>query len=956
MKVKKRDGTLQVVDFNKISNRIKYLVEGYTPDGLQIGDKLDIDHIEIAQKICGLIIDGISTCQLDEFAAELCAPMASDNDSYDMLATRIIVSNHHKNTAQYENFSDMMTALYNNKDIHGLPNPLISTSFYENVMKYKPLLNEAVNKNHNKDYEILDYFGFKTLEKSYFLKVKNLDFPIQERYQHLLMRVALTIFHDDPLSAIEFYETLSDSLGTHATPTMFNSGTSKQQLSSCFLAGIDDSIYGMYECIRRLADISKWSGGMGIWLHKIRGMGSIIRGTNGESSGLLPLIKVLNEFARHVNQGGKRKGALSLYIEMYHTDIEVFLDMKKNQPPEEARARDLFYALWVCDLFMRRVKRALALKRVTGKSNIKWSLMCPDMCPGLADLYGDEFEELYSKYESEGRYTKQVDILKIWDAILDSQIETGGPYMLYKDHINRKSNQKNIGIIRSSNLCAEIVQYSDHEEYAVCNLASLNLKKMVKYKNSIPYVDFELLKKTAGQFIKSLNRVIDITYYPTPQAKRSNFKHRATGLGAQGLADVFILMGLPFESEQAALLNRHIYETIQYGAVEASIQLAEERFNQLSCVPMEKLQALKAHSSYVEYYERLIAKYELENQKRPSEAEIGMRKMMDVEYDKHLSGAKEIINEYQLNPQIAEYQYMNLDHPQYMGAYSTYVGSPVSEGKFQHDLWNVKPSGLWSWDILYEKNKQFGIRNSVLTAQMPTASTAHILGNNESIEPLFSNIMARQVLSGTFIQTNRYLQKALTKLGLWNKDMKNKIIMANGSIQNILEIPAHLRELFKTSWEMSKKQLINMSAERGPWICQSQSFNHCIKGANHSILTSIHMHAWEMGLKTGSYYIRTQKATTAQKFSVDIKDRKPIKKEESKIQSKIQPEIQSETNKEKVDPIVSTVLMRMSDVLKEQTEYVKDKETLDAEIYEVIDKMKEELKKAEENTCKDCSA
>lgn len=874
MRVKKRDGSLEVVDFNKISNRIKYLVEGVTQDGEKIGEKLDIDHIFIAQKICGLIIDEISTCQLDEFAAELCAPMVGDNVDYDALATRIIISNHHKNTTNYHKFSDMMSLLYLNTDVHGKHTPLLSKKFYDNVMKYAALFDEAVNKNHNRDYETLDYFGFKTLEKSYLLKLKTVKPPIQERYQHLLMRVASSIFIDDPFGAIEFYEVLSQSLGTHATPTMFNAGTVKEQLSSCFLVGMHDSIYGMYECIRRLAEISKWSGGMGVWLHKIRGMGSIIRGTNGESSGLLPLMKSMNEFVRHVNQGGKRKGALALYLEPWHKDIEVFLAMKKNTPPEELRGRDLFYALWICDLFMLRIKRALALKRVTGKSNIKWSLMCPDKCPGLDDVYGEDFDKLYLKYEQEGKYDKQVDILSLWNSILDAQIESGNPYILYKDHINRKSNQKNIGIIRSSNLCAEIVQYSDHEEYAVCNLASINLKKMVKYLDGVPYFDFALLRKTAGTFIQSLNRVIDNTYYPTPQAKRSNFKHRATGLGAQGLADVFILMGLPFESEAAGKLNVQIYKTIQLGSLEASIELAKQRYMKLSTVPMDKLQKLQEHSSYVDYTERSLNRYLSDEIKRPTLAEKIEIKKLETDYDYHMAECQKIIAEYNLNPQIAEYQYMNLEHPQYLGAYSTFVGSPAYEGKLQHDLWGV----TCDEDIshIYAGIKQYGLRNSVLTAQMPTASTAHILGNNESIEPLFDNIMVRQVLSGTFVQTNKYLQNELNKLGIWSKDIKNKIIMNNGSVQKINEIPSHLRELFKTSWEMSKKTLINMSAARGAYIDQSQSFNHCIPTPDRKILTSIHIHGWESGLKTDSYYVRSQKLTDAQKFSVDVKDRKNI--------------------------------------------------------------------------------
>jgi len=870
MRVKKRDGTYQPVDFNKISNRIKFMVEGIDSDGIRIGEKLSIDPNEIAKDVCALIVDGISTCQLDEFAAELCAYKVGDHYHYDILGSRIIISNHHKNTDKYRNFSDMVGALYKNKDIHGKPAPLVSRSFYETTMASKDILNDVVNKNHNRDYECLDYFGFKTLEKSYLLKVKTVDPPIQERYQHLLMREALAMYEDDIDKAIECYELLSQSMFTHATPTLFNSGTQRPQLSSCFLIGMDDSIDGMYECIRRLSHISKWAGGIGVWLSKIRGSGSLIRGTNGESSGILPLIKVINEFARHVNQGGKRKGSVALYIEPWHKDVFAFLDMKKNQGAEEMRARDLFYGLWIPDIFMRRVKRALTLKRVTGTHDIKWSLMCPDDCPGLADCYGDEFDELYTKYEQEGRYHQQIDILVLWQAILDSQKETGLPYMCYKDHVNKKSNQKNIGIIRSSNLCTEIMEYSDHEEYAICNLASINLKKMVIIDGEERRFDYDLLYKITKQVTRNLNRIIDRSFYPISQAKKSNFRHRPIGIGVQGLADAFILMNLPFESEGAQQLNRDIFETIYFAALSASNELAEERQKQLEKVPIDVLNKLKKCSSYIDYYENYFNDLELKNRQKLTRAEQEIKERYLQDYEILCQEASKIIENYQLPKHIAEYQYMNIDNSQYLGAYSTFVGSPAHEGTLHYDFYGVKPSGRWNFDVLKAAIMRYGLRNSLLVALMPTATTAQILGSNECIEPLTSNIYTRQVLAGTFLRVNHYLQKILTDMGLWTPELKDKILLNGGSIQDIDEIPDDLKDLFKTAWSMSKKVLINMAADRAAWIDQSQSFNHFISDPNDDLLTTVHIYGWERGLKTGMYYLRRETLVDPEKFSIDM--------------------------------------------------------------------------------------
>lgn len=900
MRVKKRDGSYQPVDFGKISDRLGYLVEGYDPNGQLIGEKLSIDPIEIAKTVCSFLKDGITSSQLDEFAAELCAFKVGEHYHYDLLASRIIISNHHKNTEEHKNFSDMMTALYENKDFQGLSAPLISESFYKSVMNNKELLDNVVNNNHHKDYEYLDYFGFKTLEKSYLLKIKTGTHQIQERYQHLLMRVAFNMYQNCVEKAINCYELMCQGLFTHATPTLFNSGTSHPQMSSCFLAGMDDSIDGMYECIRRLSHISKWSGGIGVHLHNVRSRGSMIRGTNGESSGLVPLIKVINDVAKHVNQGGKRKGSIALYIEPWHADILEFLDLKKNQGSEEMRARDLFYGLWIPDLFMILVKKALTMKMMTGKHNIKWNLMCPDECPGLSDCYGDKFNELYMLYESQGKYRKQVDILVLWQAILDAQKETGVPYMCYKDHVNNKSNQKNVGTIRSSNLCSEIMEYSSSEEYAVCNLASINLQKMVKKRKNettgqiTNIFDFELLHDVTKIVTENLNQIIDINYYPVPQTKTSNFKHRPIGIGVQGLADAFILMNLPFESIEAQKLNKEIFETIYHAALEKSSELSQKRYEELKIVPSETLNQLKEMSSYISYYENHFLSQQLNNRKNLTIAEEKINETYRKQYENYLSKVLEIINKYNINTQIFEYQYMNLEIPNYMGSYSTFTGSPAHQGQLQHDLWGINPSDRWNFKTLKDQIKQFGLRNSLLVAVMPTATTASILGSTECIEPISSLIHSRQTLSGTFLVVNKHLQKILTEIGLWGKEIKDEILLKGGSIQQIESIPKHYREIFKTGWEMSKKILVDMSADRGPWIDQSQSFNLFISDPNDDILSSVHIHAWEKGLKTGMYYLRRQTIVIPQQFSIDIdKNDKKSKEKSVKLCSIKDPECTS---------------------------------------------------------------
>jgi ribonucleotide reductase alpha subunit len=875
MRVKKRDGTYQQVDFTKISLRIKYMASGIDPSGVKIGDRLKIDPIEIAKDVCGLISDGISSTQLDDFSAELCAYKVGDDLEYDILASRLVISNHHKNTQKYEKFSEMVRLLYDNVDSHGNHSPLLSHEFYKVVINNADILDEVVSRNHNRDYESLDYFGFKTLERAYLLKVKHVTPMIQERYQHLLMRVALAIYLDDIPNAVNCYEMLSQSLFTHATPTLFNSGTPNQQLSSCFLLGMDDSIEGMYECLRRAAHISKWSGGLGIWASDIRGNGSQIRGTNGQSNGLIPLMKVANEEFKHVDQGGKRKGSAVFYIEPWHKDVMAFLDVRKNHGAEDLKTRDLFTALWVPDIFMTRVKKALTIKRLTGTHNIVWSLMCPFTCKGLTNCYGSQFDELYCKYEQDGKYSEQMDILKLWQAILDSQKETGTPYICYKDHVNSKNNQKNLGVIKSSNLCTEIMEYSDHEEYAVCNLASINLRKMVKFTknmdgNNIPHFDMKLLHSVTKQVVRNLDRIIDINYYPVPQTKKSNFKNRPVGLGVQGLADAFILMGFPFESEQAQLLNKQIFETMYHASVEASSELAKERFDKLSKVPVTILHDLKKMSSYIDFYENFFEKEKLDNKQKFTLAESEMKTHYSGHHASLIAQIRSIIDKYELPKNIGEYQYMNLEDLKYIGAYSTFCGSPTSFGILQYDMWGVKPSGMWDFDTLKENINDHGIRNSLLMAVMPTATTAQILGSIECIEPMNSVIYSRSVLAGTFIVVNKDLQKILTEMGLWNRSLKDRILMNRGSIQKIPEIPKDIKLLFKTGWEMSKKTLINMSADRGAWIDQSQSFNYFIEDPDNAILTSCHIHGWEKGLKTGMYYLRRKTIVDPQQFSVDI--------------------------------------------------------------------------------------
>jgi ribonucleoside-diphosphate reductase alpha chain len=753
MFVIKRDGKKESVKFDKITARIEKLCYGL--------NHALVDPVDVAKKVIEGLYDGVTTSELDNLAAETAASLTTKHPDYALLASRIAVSNLHKNTIK--SFSETMRRLHGYIDVKAGKNAsLIADDVWEVIQENAELLDSTII--YDRDFGF-DYFGFKTLEKSYLLKI---DGKIAERPQHLFMRVAVGIHKHDIDSVIKTYNLMSERWFTHATPTLFNAGTPKPQMSSCFLLAMkDDSIDGIYDTLKQTAKISQSAGGIGLSIHNVRATGSYISGTNGTSNGIIPMLRVFNDTARYVDQGGgKRKGAFAIYLEPWHADIFEFLDLRKNHGKEEMRARDLFYALWVSDLFMKRVE-----------ANGDWSLFCPHEAPGLSECFGAEFEALYEQYESEGRARKTVKAQDLWFAILDAQVETGTPYLLYKDAANSKSNQQNLGTIKSSNLCTEIMEYTSEKEVAVCNLASLALPRYVI--NGV--FDHQKLYEVTYQVTFNLNRIIDNNYYPVEEARYSNLRHRPIGLGVQGLADAFIQLRLPFESDEAKQLNKEIFETIYFAAMTASKDLA-----------------------------------------------------------------------------IKE------------GAYETFKGSPLSKGKFQFDLWGVKPeSGRWDWENLRLDVMNHGVRNSLLVAPMPTASTSQILGNNECFEPYTSNIYTRRVLSGEFIVVNKFLLRDLVNLGLWNTTMKDKIISANGSIQEIPEIPQDVKDLYKTVWEIKMRNIIDMAADRGAYICQSQSLNLFINAPNASKLTSMHFYAWKKGLKTGMYYLRTQAASQAVKFTVE---------------------------------------------------------------------------------------
>jgi len=754
MFVIKRDGTRESVKFDKITARTQKLSYGLDPS--------HVDPILVAKKVIDGVYDGVTTSELDNLAAETAAGLTSRHPDYAQLASRIAVSNLHKNTIK--SFSKTIDALFNYIDPkNGLKAAFIADDVHQIIMENAHTLDSSIIYDRDFGY---DYFGFKTLERSYLLKMNG---KVAERPQHMIMRVAVGIHKNDIESAIQTYNLMSERWFTHATPTLFNAGTPKPQMSSCFLLQMkDDSIDGIYDTLKQCAKISQSAGGIGINIHNVRATGSYIKGTNGTSNGIIPMLKVYNETARYVDQGGgKRKGSIAVYLEPWHADIYEFLDIRKNHGKEEMRARDLFTALWIPDLFMKRVE-----------AEGDWSLMCPNECPGLSDCHSAEFEALYTKYEAEGKFRKQIKARELWATIIESQIETGNPYMLFKDAANSKSNQQNLGTIKSSNLCTEIIEYTSKDEVAVCNLASLALPRFVDEKTGT--FDHNKLFEITYVATKNLNKIIDRNYYPIPEARNSNMRHRPIGLGVQGLADAFILMRYPFESEEAKRLNSEIFETIYFAALTASKDLAK------------------------------------------------------IE-----------------------------------GAYESYPGSPISKGIFQQDMWGVTPSSRWEWDILKEEIMKYGVRNSLLLAPMPTASTSQILGNNECFEPYTSNIYTRRVLSGEFVVVNKHLLRDLVKLGIWNDGLKNKIIAANGSVQNIAEIPANIKELYKTVWEIKQRTIIDMAADRGAYIDQSQSLNLFIQDANFAKMSSAHFYAWKKGLKTGMYYLRTKAAADAIKFTVD---------------------------------------------------------------------------------------
>jgi len=757
MYVVKRGGNKEFISFDKILQRIK-----------KLGKEADIklNYTALVIKVIDQLYDGISTTKLDELSAEQCASMASIHPDYNTLAGRIVVSNQHKNTSAY--FSEVVSRLYNYKDNGGKLAPIVSAEFYQNVQKNAEELDQLCD--YSRDY-LIDYFGFKTLERSYLMKINKITV---ERPQHMWMRVAVGIHGLDMERVKETYYYLSNKYFTHATPTLFNCGTPRPQCSSCFLLAMEsDSLEGIYDTLKDCARISKWSGGIGLHIHNIRATGSQIRGTNGTSTGIVPMLRVFNNTAKYIDQGSKRNGSFAIYLEPWHADIEMFLQMRKNHGDEELKARDLFYALWIPDLFMERIK--------TGG---KWTLMCPDECPGLADVWGEEFNILYQKYEDAGKGRLTINARDLWFKVLDAQMETGTPYLLYKDAANRKSNQQNVGTIKSSNLCSEIIQYSDKNETAVCNLASIALPAFIDEATTTttPTFNFEKLHKMARIVTYNLNRIIDINYYPTEKTRLSNMRHRPIGIGIQGLADVFIMMNMPFTSKEARQLNRDIFETIYHGALTESCDLAKK------------------------------------------------------------------------------------DCP-----YETFSGSPASKGILQFDMWTdgLNKSTRYKWPVLKEDIMHNGLRNSLLLAPMPTASTSQILGYNECIEPITSNIYSRRTLAGEFIVANKYLMKELIALDLWSEKMKNNIVANNGSIQHIEIIPVEIREKYKTVWELPMKGLIDMAADRGAFICQSQSLNLWLEDPNYNSLTSMHFYAWSKGLKTGIYYLRRRGKARAQQFTIE---------------------------------------------------------------------------------------
>ena len=820
MRVQKRTGVLEEISFDKILNRIKKL-------GLEAD--IRINYSSLVMKVIDQLYDKIPTTKIDELAAEQCASLSTLHPDYGTLAARIVVSNHHKNTEP--KFSDIVNTLYNFTDVHGLNYPLVSSDLYNFVSLHSNEIDEMII--HDRDY-LIDYFGFKTLERAYLFKYNN---KVIERPQHMWMRVAIgihclsdkSVSDKNALALVkETYELMSQKYFTHATPTLFNAGTPRPQLSSCYLIAMeDDSIEGIYNTLKDCASISKYSGGIGLHIHNIRAKDSHIKGTNGKTDGIVPMLRVFNNTARYVNQSGKRNGSFAIYLEPWHPDIYDFLEMKKNHGDEELKGRDLFYALWISDLFMERVK----------EKEGKWSLFCPHECPGLADVYGPEFVDLYTKYECEGRARKVVEARDLWFKILDAQMETGTPYILYKDAVNNKSNQKNLGTIKSSNLCTEVLEYSDDKETAVCNLASIALPSFVNHLTKS--FDYNKLHEVTKVVTNNLNKVIDINFYPTEKTKTSNFRHRPIGIGVQGLADAFILLDIVFHSNEAKEVNRLIFETMYHGALEKSNELAIERkTNKKNDFEFLKKQLDNNSLNFCDLTDFNFIKEEIEK----------------------------------------------LDDER-CGSYSSFIGSPAEKGILQYDMWQnfAGISDRYDWNKLKTSIVQHGLRNSLLVAPMPTASTSQILGFNECFEPLTSNLYSRRTLAGEFVVVNKYLMNELLELGQWNEQIKNNIIANQGSIQQLTNLPEHIRNKYKIVWEIPMKHLIDMSADRGAFICQSQSLNLWMEDPVYNKLTSMHFYAWSQGLKTGIYYLRRKAKHQAQQFTIEPEKKTMVSEQEDEI-------------------------------------------------------------------------
>ena len=810
MRVLKRNGVLQDIAFDKILNRVKKI-------GIEAN--ININYSSLVIKVIDQLYDKIPTTKIDELTAEQCASLSTKSPDYATLAGRIIISNHQKNTS--DSFFTTMKMLYEFKDTHGCHNPLISKNTWQNIIKNAEILENMID--YDRDY-LIDYFGFKTLERAYLFRIGD---KIVERPQHMWLRVSLGIHGDNIKAITESYNLMSQKYFTHATPTLFNAGTTRPQLSSCYLIALEeDSLDGIFNTLKDCAHISKWAGGIGLHIHNVRANGSLINGTNGKSTGIVPMLRVFNDTAKYINQGGKRNGSFAIYLEPWHADIEDFLEMKKNHGDEELRARDLFYALWIPDLFMERVK-----------DNGKWSLFCPNECPGLHNIYGDAFEKLYTQYEKTNKSRKIVNARDLWFKILDAQMETGTPYILYKDHVNKKSNQKNLGTIMSSNLCTEVTQYSDNKETAVCNLASIALPMFVDEETK--EFNYEKLHHVAKVITTNLNKIIDINFYPTEKTKRSNLLHRPIGIGVQGLADVFFMMNVPYYSEEAKIINKNIFETIYHGALERSNELA-----------IERLKLLKAHP----IYKKMLFEYYNDS---------GDELLNANKDDDYFIYEDESIN-------LLNIEKKNITYNNHLGAYSSFEGSPASKGILQFDMWGIDPTNeRYNWSILKEYIIEYGLRNSLLVAPMPTASTSQILGFNECFEPITSNIYSRRTLAGEFVVVNKYLMNELIELGLWNEKIKNNIIANKGSIQQLTMIPEHIREKYKIVWEIPMKHLIDMSADRGAFICQSQSLNLWLEDPTYNTLTSMHFYSWKKGLKTGIYYLRRKAKHQAQQFTVE---------------------------------------------------------------------------------------